>query len=399
LGGPEAVDANGDGVPDGIDNNGDGVADITGTAVDTDGDGVWDGLDTDGDGIPDVNLPAEGGNLPPRPAGCNDLQVEFESVIPTVMLVVDRSSSMFDTPLAPFANRWDPLKDALVGETGAVTNLHEGIRFGFSAYTHQYGNGVAACPTFDFTSIGLGNYDAIKAQYDAVSSDVITPGLPNDPATNANPTKGETPTGAAVTAAAAQLAAFTEPGPKFILLVTDGEPDTCTMTDPQCGQDESIAAVQAAHAQGIGTFAIGVGEIGVDHLQDLANAGLGQPVMERPEPASCVMGSFTQGAYSPTGGTAKVFNPADPETLKADIAGIVGSTRTCTYTLNEVVDLEKAHLGTVLVNNVTAVHGDPNGWQMNSELELEILGASCNTIKTSAVPDVFISFPCESFVK
>ena len=48
---------------------------------------------------------------------------------------------------------------------------------------------------------------------------------------------------------------------------------------------------------------------------------------------------------------------------------------------------------------ISKAPGDDNGWRMNSELELEILGASCNTIKTSVAPDVFISFPCESFVK
>src|SRR5690606_8393564 len=150
---------------------------------------------------------------------------EFESVTSTVLVLVDRSSSMFDIPLAPYANRWEPLKEALVGPDGAITNLQGGIRFGFAAYTHQSQNGVGACPLFDTTSIALNNFDAIKAEYDSVSSDPIDPSAPL--VGGINPTKGETPTGAAIQAAAAQLAAFPEFGPKFILLVTDGEPDTC----------------------------------------------------------------------------------------------------------------------------------------------------------------------------
>ncbi len=343
--------------------------------------------DSDGGDGDDIILGDGDGELGPgKVRGCNDLQVEFETVIPTVMLVVDRSSSMFDLPLAPFPNRWEPLKDALVGPDGAVTDLQGGIRFGFAAYTNQAG--VGTCPQFDPTGIGLGNYDAIKARYDEVSSDPILTGV-----------KGETPTGAAILAATAHLAAFTEPGPKSILLVTDGEPDRCSEPDPQCGQDEAIAAVQAAYAQGIGTFAIGVGEIGVNHLQDLANAGLGQPVQSRPEPVDCPMGSFTQGTYSATGGAAKVFNPTDPAALKADIAGIVGALRSCAYTLSAEVNPNTANLGTVLINGQTAEFENENGWRMNGPYELEILGASCLAVKTVVNPDVYISFPCNSFVK
>lgn len=354
----------------------------------SDADSDREDADSDGGDGDDINLgDGDGGDgdLDLRKVGgCNDLQVEFETVIPTVMLVVDRSSSMFDLPLAPHPNRWEPLKEALVGDDGAVTDLQSGIRFGFAAYTNQAGTGT--CPQFDPTEIGLDNYDAIKARYDEVSSDPILTGV-----------KGETPTGAAILAATAHLAAFTEPGPKSILLVTDGEPDRCSEPDPQCGQDEAIAAVQAAYAQNIATFAIGVGEVGVNHLQDLANAGLGQPVQDRPEPVDCPMGSFTLGAYSPTGGAAKVFNPADPDALKADIAGIVGALRSCSYTLSAEVIADKAHLGTVLVNDEAAVFGDPNGWRMNDAYELELIGASCVAVKTVASPDVYISFPCESF--
>jgi hypothetical protein len=385
------IDTNGDGQFDGIDLNGDGVADYTGTPIDSNNDGIADGIDVDGDGVIDYRFAT--GN---RVQGCNDLQVEFESVTPTVLVLVDRSSSMFDIPLPPYANRWEPLKEALVGPDGAITNLQSGIRFGFAAYTHQAQNGAGACPIFDATNIALNNYDAIKAEYDAVSSDPIDPSAPL--VGGINPTKGETPTGAAIQAAAAQLAAFTEFGPKFILLVTDGEPDTCTQPDPQCGQDQSIAAAQAAFSQGIGTFAIGVGEIGLQHLQDLANAGTGQAVQQRPEPLDCPMGSFTLGSYSPTGGTARVFNPGNPEALKADIAGIVGSVRSCTYTMNAEVDSTKAHLGTVLVNGQTAVYENENGWRLKSSTEVEILGSACQTVKTSAQPDVYISFPCDAYV-
>lgn len=392
LGGGDGakVDTDGDGVPDGVDTDGDGEADHTGTPIDEDGDGRPDGIDTDDDGEIDYTF-----NTPNRVQGCNDLEVEFESVTPTILVLVDRSSSMFDQPLADFPNRWEPLKEALVGSSGIVTSFQSGIRFGFAAYTHQAQNGAAACPLFNATSIGTNNFATIKDEYDAVSSDPVDPSVP--PINDSNPSKGETPTGAAINAAAAVLSEFSAVGPKYILLVTDGEPDTCAAPDPQCGQDESIAAAQAAFSQGIGTYAIGVGEIGLQHLQDLANAGSGQPVQQRPVPSNCEGAVFNLGSYSTSGGTATVFNPSDPDQLKADIAGVVGSTRSCVYTMNEEVELDKANLGTVLVNDVVAEYEDENGWRMNSPSELELLGASCIAVKTTIAPDVYISFPCDSF--
>lgn len=357
-----------------------------------------DGDSGDGDGDGGIQLgdgDGDSGNKR-RVQGCNDLDVEFETVVPTVMLLVDRSSSMFDQPFAPYPNRWLPLKEALVGDDGAVTQLEGGVRFGFAAYTHQSINGPAQCPLFDHVDIALDNHGAIKDKYDKVSSDPIDPSAPLQG--TINPTKGETPTGAAVQVAAGHLSQYAGAGPKFLLVVTDGEPDTCAVPDPQCGQDEAIAAVQAAHAAGIGTFVIGVGEIGVNHLQDLANAGLGLPVQQRTPPESCTA-PFNLATYSAQGGDAQVFNPANPDALKADIAGIVGNFRSCTYTLNEEVSPDKANLGTVLVNDAEAIYDDANGWRMNSTTELELLGASCEAVKTVVDPDVYISFPCDVFVK
>src|SRR5262245_19025137 len=49
---------------------------------------------------------------------CNSLTVDFKPVTPTVLLLVDRSSSMFDLGFGPSPDRWAPLKEALVGTNG-----------------------------------------------------------------------------------------------------------------------------------------------------------------------------------------------------------------------------------------------------------------------------------------
>jgi hypothetical protein len=83
--------------------------------------------------------------------------------------------------------------------------------------------------------------------------------------------------------------------PKYILLISDGAPDTCATTNPQCGQDRAVFAVQQAFRAGIETRAIGIGfgneypgcrpstaRCGSDHFQDVANAGRGRRVQEPP---------------------------------------------------------------------------------------------------------------------
>lgn len=352
--------------------------------------GADDGSLQLGDGSGSDQDAGAGHDCDPQP-GCNDLAVEFESLTPTVMILVDRSSSMFDIPFGDSPNRWQPLKDALVGENGVVRQLQDSVRFGFATYTHQQINGIEGCPLIDSVEIAENNYDPIKGLYDTVSIDPATTGP------DKQLYKGETPTGAAINSVLPILEADTNPGPKFLMLVTDGEPDTCATPDPQCGQDEAIAAVQSAYDQGIQTFVVGVGDIGLEHLQDLANAGTGQPVAQR-EPNDCGE-TGTLATYSAEGGNAQYHKPSDPDALRRDIGGVIGSVRSCEFTLNHEVDLDTVGQGTVLLNCEEVPHDDPNGWRMNSSTELELLGSSCNGVKTAVDPFVYITFPCDVIVK
>jgi hypothetical protein len=213
---------------------------------------------------------------PVDPGVCDDLSIQTYEAVPTVLLLVDTSKSMFDER----AKLWDPLFKALMDPTtGVVAKLQSKVRFGFASYKSvTRPSGEATCPILVNTDLKIDNYQTIQTQYAAAG---VTP---------TTDFKWETPTGASVAAVAKTLGAFQPdpPGPKFLLLVTDGDPDTCAVRDPQCGQDDSIKAVQDAYAAGIGTFVIGIGDIltstnnsmrvGKDHLQDIANAGKGLPV-------------------------------------------------------------------------------------------------------------------------
>jgi hypothetical protein len=254
---------------------------------------------------------------------CNELTIVPTPVVPTVLLLVDNSSSMFekDQNKAGAIAPWDLLYSTLMADTGIVKSLQDKVRFGFTSYkgnpAAQMNETDPACADLKSVSYALNNFDAINTTYKALGTEWM-PG-----------TKWETPTGHAFARAATDLAALTTdpPGPKNIILVTDGNPNTCQIVDPQCGQDLSIKAVQDAFAAGIRTYTIGIGEVitgnvgcepawgrcGPDHLQDLANAGLGMPVMQPPEQfvwQNCAdrYGRVLQGTYATAGGPERAHD-------------------------------------------------------------------------------------------
>jgi hypothetical protein len=234
--------------------------------------------------------------------------------------------------------------------------------------------------------------------------------------------KWETPTGHAISRVVPGLAEYVAdpPGPKFILLVTDGNPNTCLVLDPQCGQDQTIKAVQDAFAAGIGTFVLGIGDIvsdntgcvpaqarcGVDHLTDIMNAGQGQPVVQPPAEyvyQKCVApmggaGTLT-AAYSPTGGTAMALSATNASAIGPALEGLLTGFVSCTVDMNAIVVGNPA-LGTVTVTPMggssrpVAINNEGDGWRIESNnYQVTLLGQACEDYKLSA--EVNIQFPCD----
>lgn len=334
--------------------------------------------------------------------GCNDLSVETKEVTPTVLLLVDNSSSMFE----PRDKLWDPLQSVLMKPgDGIVASLQDKIRFGFTSYRGSKTVNDPACPNLFEVEYQLDNYDAINTQYMQQSQEWKA----GD--------KWETPTGAAIRKAAEKLAAFEAdpPGPKYIVLVTDGNPNTCAALDPQCGSDESIKAVQDAQLMGIGTFAVGIGDIiagntgceaawgrcGVLHLQDIANAGQGLPVQAPPDQLkyqACTptqMLAATYAAPTATPGAAKYFTAADAGELETAMKGLLSSVISCTYDMNATVVGNPA-LGTVKVNDADVTYDDPDGWKLeDNKTQITLQGAACDSFKAQPGSKLVVSFPCK----
>ncbi len=305
--------------------------------------------------------------------GCNDLEVGFEKVIPTVMLVVDQSGSM--TAAFPGGTRWSVVHDALMG---VATMLQADVRFGLTLFTspkNAVGQGLK-CPMLTKVPIALNSAVAVKKVYDVAMPLSQGPLSPQG--------SGDTPTGESIEAITADLDLFTDPGPKFMILATDGDPDTCADFDPgtdpgfAAARQRSIDAVAAAYSKKVGTFVIGVSDdVHAFHLQDLANAGAGLPV----------------------GGAelAKYYHPTNSAEMASALQAIVGNVRTCVFTLGKTVNLPNASNGTVILDGKKLEYGDPNGWKMNSATQLEVTGTACNQIQMDA-KSVKISFPCDAII-
>lgn len=291
---------------------------------------------------------------PDEPSDCADVEVTVDPDTPTIVLLVDQSTSM-NTDFAGI-DRWHAVYDTLMDPTDGLIARHQtDIRFGLTLYSSRNGFDGPACPLLVDIPPALSNYDAIDTVFQL-----------------SEPVE-DTPTGESLALVATDLAAFPEPGPKAIVLATDGEPDTCAQPDPQDGQPEALAAATAAHQKGIETFILSVGdELGADHLQQMANAGVG---------------------LDPHGPThAPYWQALDPAALADAFDDIIGGVVSCTFTLDGTVELADFCEGTVRLDGTPLPC--PADWQLLDGQTLELLGDACDTLKDGDPHTVQATFPC-----
>jgi hypothetical protein len=257
----------------------------------------------------------------------------------------------------PGGTRWTVLRDALVNPTtGIIAQLQSSVRFGLTLYTSH--NGGPTCPVLTQVSPALDNFDVIAPVYN-----------------NANPDT-DTPTGESIDAVVEQLLTFSEPGPKYIVLATDGEPDTCAVPNPQNGQPEAIAAAQNAHTNSIDLFilSVGQGDVSLGHLQDMANAGVGLPV-----------GGAEHAPY---------YEANDQTQLAAAFNSIIGQVLSCVVTVNGTIDSRSASGGQVYLDGDLIPYGTADGWEYIDATSIRLDGAACTRAQTSGTHILTIEVPC-----
>ena len=296
-------------------------------------------------------------------SGCPSVEVDATPTVPTLVLLIDQSGSM--TTDFGSMSRWQAVRYALTDPTdGVLPALESSVYFGATLYTSHSGSAGGTCPILDDVPPALNNRAAIAGLL------------------NANQPDGDTPTGESITAVAAALLALpprADEGMRAIVLATDGEPDTCAVPNPQEGQPEAVAAAQAAYAAGIHLYILSVGsDVGADHLQDMANAGVGLPV-----------GGGTDAPY---------YVASDPADMTAAFAQIIGVVRSCTLTLSAAVQGGYECSGDVRLGGTALVCDDPDGYRLTDPTTLELLGDACQTFLDDPQVTLAATFPCGSVI-
>lgn len=324
--------------------------------------GCEDGAADDGTSSEDdggIELGNDGGAGAGGEDACAEVQISFEQQTPTVVLLIDQSGSM-DADFGT-GDRWTSVYDALLDPVdGVVAKLQGGVRFGMTLYTSAGGNDGGTCPMLQEVNPALDNYEALNTLY------------------SGNSPQGDTPTGESLTPVADLLAADLEPGPKVIVLATDGEPDSCAVPNPQEGQPEATAGAEYAYLLGVETYVISVGgQVSAEHLQHMANAGVGLPI---------------DGNQN-----APYYEALDPQSLVDHFETIINGVRDCVLTLEGEIDPDLANQGTVMLDSEKLGYNHPDGWKVNSSTEIELVGAACDAIQ-SGDHAIDVSFPCGAVI-
>lgn len=295
---------------------------------------------------------------------CASTDVNLDNQMPTVLLLVDQSGSMNER--FGMSDRWQTLRTALMDPNmGIVNTLQAQVRFGLTLYSGL--NGAAPCPALTNVAPALNNFGAIDMAYPKPTSAILD----------------DTPTGESITAAAKILAAVTDPGPKVIVLATDGEPDSCATPDPQTPEAKELAvkAAQDAFAMGVFTFYISVGnEVSEQHATEMANVGQGYPRGD---------------------GMKRFYRANDQQALADAFKTIVNGVRTCSFQLNGTVKDGGEADGTVTLDGMTLTLNDPNGWRLSSPSTIELMGSACETVKNTdknSSHHIAASFTCGTVI-
>ena len=221
----------------------------------------------------------------PDEVECSSNAMTAERIVPSIMLVIDGSSSMMqlygETPdggvVDPGAmgvtTRWQAVRQALIDPVDGVVPMLQGrVKFGLAVF-----GTMPTCP------LPLGVID--PALDNAMSIDT---GLPME-------APGfTTPTGPALDQVVDRLpdpssSAGMDVGPQVVVLVTDGDPNGCVDVNdplgppPMTDYAPSIAAAIKLQQKHLRMFVIGVGdEAAKAHLQQMANLGAGLAQDEKP---------------------------------------------------------------------------------------------------------------------
>jgi hypothetical protein len=386
---------------------------------------------------------------PPDDDFCNMIDFKFEPKIPTVIVLVDRSGSMYDcistsgavepSCMNPADTTWTKLKEGILP---VVQQLQATVRFGFNTITGSNPSAGGMCPIPTSVTPKLDNYDAIATLYNS---------LPAAPNSTQSGMKWETPTRQLLEAVGTELAGDTAPGDKYILFVTDGEPDYCGDGNSLCPPDGVVWQLQKLKAEkNITTIVFGLKatiaqDLPAGVLEAFANAGAGEPTlpplrgtnpkiedfydqcwnmsaaMNVPNDAQGgwskdfistgkpMMRGQTLGTYSAAAGPTKPYMPDvnNQQQLINVLSAALSGVKSCIFDLKaadgtpivvNLDSLDRARVQIETTNVPLVVGGATEGWRMNSPTQLELVGSACTDWRKPQNDDIGFDFPCGTVV-
>jgi hypothetical protein len=276
-----------------------------------------------------------------------------------VLLVLDRSGSMLNdiaqdcactsdgtlpcADLTACKDRWSIVTAAVTSAARSRPDIYWGLKL-FST------PGGGACSVSSQIEVAIGP-DSAAAIPSVIES--------TTPANN-------TPTAQALNAATEYLKWLTDPYPKTILLITDGEPNCApgsagSSTPNQAG---TIAEIRAAYAAGFRVYVVGIGP-SVGNLDNFAIAG----------------------------GTERFYSAASLADLDSALASISTSVAPCIFTL-PARPPDPNNVGVYFENKLVA-KDDVDGWSFVNDTQAIVLGgAACDKLRTSLDATVTVLFGC-----
>ncbi len=357
-------------------------------------------------------------------AACQSASYTFAPKIPSVLILVDRSGSVFDSATTGTFFTLRTAVEAVVAQLGSQ------VRFGVASFVGDHSSGSCAL-NYQSVPIAPDNAAAIKTAYDGWG-----PLLPYG-------STADTPAVEAIPMVKAALQADSGTGQKYMMVVTDSETDFCDNGNPLCPADAVTYMIQDMYSStpSIGTLVIGLpttlNSIGAAVLKDFANAGAGQGVLvPAGSGATTATDVYNQcngtgtaagsdswsslhaaagrtasqplATYSATGGTATVFSPGSTsETdLENAISAAISGVKSCTFDLSDVggrsikVDTTKLAQAHVTIEGATIPLDATNGWTVNASAPSTLLlnGTACTTWRMPTNNNIDFAFPCSTII-
>jgi hypothetical protein len=244
--------------------------------------------------------------------------------------------------------------------------------------------------------------------------------------------KFESPTSYSIKAVTTALTAITSPGDKYIIFITDGQPDYCDDSNSLCAPDSVIGEIQAAKTAGITTIVLGVQttlfDLPAGILKAYATAGAGEPTVAPLRSATGALTDFydqcngitgwkndltasgkpnargsTLGAYSAAAGPTNPYMPnaGDQTQLVTQLTTALAGVKSCTFDLNDVggksikVDPMKLDQAQVKIEGTTIPQNATNGWSLGATTsELVLNGTACTSWRMPNSKLIDFNFPC-----